>query len=76
MSEVLGRVEPTASPRQRRITEEVMATGLLGIPPSWAGLWRRLFGLVVEWAVELRRVLIWLAPFIGLGYIIFDVIRG
>lgn len=32
--------------------------------------------LLIEGMVLLRRYLMWLAPFIGLAYIAYDIVRG
>ncbi|MCY3890187.1 MAG: hypothetical protein OXG50_09840 [bacterium] len=44
-----------------------------GRVPSLKHLSERLLTLVIEGAVKVRRYLIWLAPYIGVGYIVFDI---
>ena len=48
----------------------------MGNPPPWRHLRGRLVTLLIEGMVLLRRYLMWLAPFIGLAYIAYDVFSG
>ncbi|WP_419925015.1 hypothetical protein [Candidatus Poriferisocius sp.] len=59
---------------QQKIGHEAANYANIGRPPTWGHLCQRLITLIVEGAVRLRRWLIWLAPFIGMAYIVYDVI--
>lgn len=61
---------------QRRVATQALKDGLLGRPLTWKHLGERLVTLLVEGAVKARRWLIWLAPFMAVAYIVFDIVRS
>ena len=60
---------------QERVRDETYGH-VFGRAPTWKHLGERLVTLLVEGAVKVRRWLIWLAPFIAVAYIVFDIAWG
>ena len=60
---------------QGRVRNEAYSHSF-GRVPTLKHLGERLLTLVIEGAVKARRYLIWLAPFIAVAYIVFDIVRG
>ena len=68
--------EPFYIRLQRRVAEEALICDARGCPPSWKHIGERLITLLIEGAVKARRWLIWLAPFIAVAYIAYDIVWG
>lgn len=74
-------VVPAKTPKSRhqrfqdRVAQEASQYSW-GDPPPWRHLGKRIPTTIAANAVRLRRWLVWLAPFIGVGYVAFAIVRG
>ncbi|MXV88210.1 MAG: hypothetical protein F4117_14150 [Acidimicrobiales bacterium] len=60
---------------QRRVQRAALTLGMIPRAPTWPHLGERLALLAWEGVVRLRRLLLWLAPFVATVYIVLDLIK-